>query len=41
MMGEVKSEVLTLASTLVEKILNEKMDSEQDKKFIQKLMEEK
>jgi F-type H+-transporting ATPase subunit b len=41
MMGEVKGEVLTLASSIVEKILNEKMDTAQDKKFIEGIMKEK
>jgi F-type H+-transporting ATPase subunit b len=41
MLGEVKGEVLTLASSIVEKILHEKMDSEHDKKFIQGIMSEK
>lgn len=41
MLGEVKGEVLTLASSIVEKILNEKMDGEHDKKFIQGIMNEK
>jgi F-type H+-transporting ATPase subunit b len=38
MMSEVKGEVLTLASQIVEKILHEKMDSEHDKKFIKEIM---
>lgn len=41
MMGEVKGEVLTLASSIVEKILHEKMDGEHDKKFIKEIMNEK
>jgi F-type H+-transporting ATPase subunit b len=41
MLGEVKGEVLTLASSIVEKILNEKMDSAHDKKFIEGIMKEK
>ncbi len=41
MLLEVKGEVLTLATAIVEKILNEKMDSAHDKKFIEGLMEEK
>lgn len=40
MLGEVKAEVLTLTTILVEKILHEKMDSEHDKKFIQKILNE-
>jgi len=41
MMSEVKGEVLTLASQIVEKILNEKMDTEHDKKFIEEIIKEK
>jgi F-type H+-transporting ATPase subunit b len=41
MLGEVKGEVLTLASSIVEKILHEKMDTAQDKKFIEEIMNEK
>lgn len=41
MIQEVRTEVLTLASSLAEKILREKMDSEHDKKFIEGLMDEK
>jgi F-type H+-transporting ATPase subunit b len=41
MMSEVKGEVLTLASSIVEKILNEKMDTAQDKKFIEGIIKEK
>ena len=41
MLLEVKGEVLTLATAIVEKILNEKMDSAHDKKFIEGLMKEK
>lgn len=41
MLGEVKGEVLTLASSIVEKILHEKMDTAQDKKFIEEIMKEK
>jgi len=41
MLGEVRSEVISLASSIAEKILHEKMDSEHDKKFIQGLLNEK
>ncbi|MCK9351838.1 MAG: F0F1 ATP synthase subunit B [Candidatus Paceibacterota bacterium] len=41
MLGEVKGEVLELASAIVEKILSSKMDSENDKKFIQGIMKDK
>lgn len=41
MLGEVRSEVVSLASSIAEKILHEKMDSEHDKKFIQGLLNEK
>ncbi len=41
MLGEVKAEVISLASSIAEKILHEKMDSEHDKKFIQGLLNEK
>jgi len=38
MLGEVRSEVISLASSIAEKILHEKMDGEHDKKFIQGLL---
>ncbi|MFA5830679.1 MAG: F0F1 ATP synthase subunit B [Candidatus Paceibacterota bacterium] len=41
MIGEVKGEVLSLASSIVEKILHEKMDTAHDKKFIEEIMKEK
>ena len=41
MLGEVKAEVLALASSIAEKIIREKMDGEHDKKFIQGLLNEK
>ncbi len=41
MLGEVRSEVLSLASSIAEKILREKMDTAHDKKFIEGLMDEK
>ncbi len=41
MLGEVKTEVLDIASSLAEKILREKMDTAHDKKFIEGLMNEK
>jgi F-type H+-transporting ATPase subunit b len=40
MIGEVSAEVLTLASSIAEKILREKLDGEHDKKFIRGIMNE-
>jgi F-type H+-transporting ATPase subunit b len=40
MLGEVKAEVLALASSIAEKIIREKLDSEHDKKFIEGIMKD-
>jgi len=40
LLGELRSEVMTLASSIVEKIIHEKMDSEHDKKFIEDVIKE-
>jgi F0F1-type ATP synthase membrane subunit b/b' len=41
MIGEVSAEVLTLASSIAEKILREKLDGEHDKRFIREIMDGK